>query len=150
MKEVGEPAWLQPLRPDRVLIETTRRTAASLSADPGIIRSRTSPGGHRQIALSSLLQAQPPPGQRVRSRAPTIPPDEALPQWAAAAADWYGWSPNLHDSSRNLESLLINAQDLAAAIRDVQQAIHSELHHRDESEVVEISTWTSTAMPATS
>jgi hypothetical protein len=146
--DVSDETWLTTGEAAKIAyrdIRTVRRWA-----DTGIIRSRTSPGGHRQIALSSLLQAQPPPGQRARSRAPTISPDEALPQWAAAAADWYGWSPDLHDSSRNLESLIINAQDLAASIRDVQQAIHSELRHRDETAAVEISTWTSTAMPATS
>ena len=145
--DVSEETWLTTGEAAKIAyrdIRTVRRWA-----DTGIIRSRISPGGHRQIAQSSLLQAQPAPGRRARSRAPTMSPDEALPQWAAVAADWYGWSPDLRDASRNLESLLINARDLAASIRDVEHAIHSELRHRDDTEVGEISTWTSSAMPAT-
>jgi hypothetical protein len=127
---VIEETWLTTGEAAKIAyrdIRTVRRWA-----DTGIIRSRISPGGHRQIALSTLLQAQPAPGRRISSRAPSVPPDEALPQWAAVAGEWCVWKPNPTDSEALLETLLAHVRDLGESLRDVEQAIRTEFHERDE------------------
>jgi hypothetical protein len=137
--DVVEETWLTTGEAAKIAyrdIRTVRRWA-----DTGIIRSRISPGGHRQIALSALLQAQPAPRRRTTSRAPTVPPEEALPQWAAVAAEWYGWKPNARDSGRDLESLLTTARDLSESLRDIEEALQAEFHARDHTEANRQGVW---------
>ncbi len=102
-------------------------------ADRGIVRCRISPGGHRQLALSSLLQAQPTPGRRHTARARVAEPDELLPLWAQTTAEWYGWQPRPTTPDHRLESMLMHIGDIRSGLDDIERSLRREFLQRDNA-----------------
>ena len=131
--DVVEETWLTTGEAAKVASRDPRTIRSW--ADNGIIRSRTSPGGHRQIALSSLLQAQPGPGKRRSTRAPVADPDEVLGKWAEVAGEWVGWHPGPTDAESVLESVIVSVADLRSALDGVDAAVRNEFRRRDNADL---------------
>jgi hypothetical protein len=108
-------------------IRTVRRWA-----DNGIIESRVSPHGRRQIALASLLAAQPAPNRR-QSRRPPPPVPDTLADWADTVQDLRRYQPNKAQSNATLEEILLNAREIATGMADIETSILTELRSRDEA-----------------
>ncbi len=109
-------------------IRTIRRWA-----DAGVVRCRVSPGGRRQVALSSLLDAQPPPNQARTHRAPPTSPVDTIGRWAQVLDDWYGWQPTRTVSTSALESLLLETREVTASMRSIEASVLDELRRRDDT-----------------
>jgi hypothetical protein len=137
--DVTEETWLTTGEAARIANRDPRTVRTW--ADSGILRCRWSPGGHRQIALSSLLSAQQPHRRPTNTRTPTISPDEALPQWTTTGAGWCGWEPGRHATTTELESLLKDTRDLADYISEIEHAVQVELHRRDEADQDQQPAW---------
>lgn len=127
---VSEEEWLTTGQAAKIAardIRTIRRWA-----EEGRLKARVSPGGHRQIALSSLLAVQQPArrtlankGTRRRGRA--LLPDECLALWADATLDWPGWRPAKRLEIGELRELLDRADDVRRSLGEVIEVLEDAI-----------------------
>ena len=130
--EVTEEEWLTTGQAAKVAardIRTVRRWV-----DEGRLKARVSPYGHRQIALSSLLDVQRPtrgktPRSRRRGQGRVFPPD-CLEQWAETTLDWDDWRPQPLATEAVLHDLLNATEDLEKALGMVRVVLVEALASR--------------------
>jgi hypothetical protein len=131
--DVREEEWLTTGQAAKVLhrdIRTVRRWV-----DEGWLRCRVSPGGHRQIALSSALSAQRPTkataARRRKGTSRQWPPD-CLGSWAAEATDWDRWAPPPTMDASTLQDLRGSLLELQDRLAEVDEALTTALVARPE------------------
>ena len=121
--DVTEEEWLTTGQAAKVAsrdIRTIRRWT-----DTGQLKARISPGGHRQVALSSLLALQQPAEARRRQQrrgGPLVTPLDCLGDWADVTLDWTGWTPPLGTPQRNLDALMDHLDDVRRSLDAVREA----------------------------
>ena len=127
--DVHEEEWLTTGQAAKVAardIRTIRRWV-----EEGRLKARVSPGGHRQIALSSLLEAQQPTrgsSRRRRRRGQgRVLPSECLDAWADVAADWGTWRPPPTTGEAALREMIGWVEDVRQALDDVYEALADAL-----------------------
>ena len=127
--EVSEEEWLTTGQAAKVAsrdIRTIRRWV-----EEGRLKARVSPYGHRQIALSSLLEVQRPTQHKAhrtrrRGQGRILPPD-CIEQWAETTLDWAEWRPQPLTSQAVLHDLLNAAEDLERALGVVRDVLAEAL-----------------------
>jgi hypothetical protein len=126
--DVHEEEWLTTGQAAKVAardIRTIRRWV-----EEGRLKARVSPGGHRQIALSSLLEAQRPTrgsSRRRRRGQGRVLPSECLDTWADVAADWATWRPPPTTGDAALREMIGQVEDVRQALDDVYEALADAL-----------------------
>jgi hypothetical protein len=130
--DVQEETWLTTGEAARIAARDNRTIRRWAQA--GIITCRVSPGGWRQIALSSLLRAQPAPNKARNGRAPIAPPDDTIAQWAQVVDDWYAWRPPPAMSTPALEALLVASREVNTAMTGIEASVLQELRRRDAAQ----------------
>lgn len=114
-------------------------------ADAGKVRARVTPGGTRQISMTSLQSgyrretaARRSPGPRKRREtvgpvpdAEHAPPETAIPYLAASAESWSRWTPHRLPSAR-IEALLRDVVTLRDALADIEGVLVDELRDRND------------------
>jgi hypothetical protein len=121
--DVIEEEWLTTGQAAKVAsrdIRTIRRWT-----DAGQLKARISPGGHRQVALSSLLALQQPAEARRRQQrrgGPLVTPLDCLDDWADVTLDWTGWTPPVRTSQRDLDALIDHIDDVRRSLDAVRKA----------------------------
>lgn len=114
-------------------------------ADEGKVLARRSPGGHRQIALSSLIGGHDRPitGGPITGGDASAPPHHVLAKWAAVTEGWVGWSPPQHLSDDDLAELQVTVADVRRALDRMDDTIAEVLRERDLKTVTEAASDTS-------
>ena len=102
-------------------------------ADIGQIRARRTPGGHRQISLSGLVDAYAAPARRAPSTSASVDPPTAVPQWTTQAALWHLWTPPRRMTDDELAELRLDVEACDRALQDLRMVISEELRRRDEA-----------------
>lgn len=123
--DVTQEEWLTTGQAAKIAardIRTIRRWI-----DEGRLKARISPGGHRQIALSSLVEIQRPASRRTAPRrrrgGGRVLPPECLPQWADVIIDWPGWTPAVTTSSNQLRDMVDQIDDVHNALTVAREAL---------------------------
>jgi hypothetical protein len=127
--DVQEETWLTTGEAARIAARDNRTIRRWAQA--GILTCRVSPGGWRQIALSSLLRAQPATNKPRRDGSPVAPPDDTIGQWAQVVDDWYGWRPPHTMATTALEELLVASREVNTAMARLEASVLQELRRRD-------------------
>lgn len=129
---IGQAARLAHVHPS-----TVRRWA-----DAQKVRSRVTPGGHRQIATDSLLVGfeRETATRSTKTAAdqpastPTTDPYSSIVHLAEMAEDWTRWNPS-RMSEKRLATLTEAATKLIDAISDVAGTAEDELRDREHAAV---------------
>lgn len=106
-------------------------------ADTQRVRSRVTPGGHRQISLSGLVEQFDQATNLKHSRhAPTNPfdtqtPDQVVPVLADSALTWSHWQPPRTLTDDALAQLRMDLRSLVDTLSEVDAVITDELAARD-------------------
>ena len=122
--DVTSEEWLTTGQAARIAgrdIRTIRRWM-----DEGLVNGRVSPGGHRQVALSSLLEAQQPArarGRRRRRGQAQISPLDCLAEWSDTTLDWSGWRPAPTVTAGTLRELISHIDDVRGALDRVHGTV---------------------------
>jgi hypothetical protein len=141
--DVTEEEWLTTGQAAKIAardIRTIRRWI-----DTAQLKARISPGGHRQVALSSLLAIQQPAGdrrRRTRRGGPLITPLDCLADWADLTLDWSGWKPPAATTRRDLDALIDHIDDVRRSLDDARAtALEAALQPTAAGEGSEILDW---------
>ena len=148
--DVTEEEWLTTGQAAKVAsrdIRTIRRWT-----DTGQLKARISPGGHRQVALSSLLALQQPAEARKRHKrrgGPLVTPLDCLVDWADVTLDWRGWTPPAGTPRRDLDALIDHIDDLRRSLDEVRaEALRAATRSAAVGEGSEALNWLKT-LPST-
>lgn len=122
MDVVGEE-WLTTGQAAKIAsrdIRTVRRWI-----DNGQLKARVSPGGHRQVALSSLVKLHQP--ARARRRLPrrgaaVADPVISLGEWADLTLDWDGWRPPQELAPQHLDRLIEHIDEVSRCLDELRRA----------------------------
>lgn len=94
-------------------------------ADRGIVKSRLTPGGHRQIDMASLEAAFRQPGRKRRQ--PSVDPVLAVGEWADGAYDWPHWRPDPRLDEHTLQKMAESAHELIADLEGLCDVIDDRI-----------------------
>lgn len=127
MDVVGEE-WLTTGQAAKIAsrdIRTVRRWI-----DEGRLKARVSPGGHRQVALTSLLNLQQPArSRRRRPRRGTAiaDPVSAIGEWADITLDWDLWSPPPGLTRQQIANLVEHIDEVTRCLEELRNTATEHL-----------------------
>lgn len=143
--DVSEEEWLTTGQAAKIAardIRTIRRWI-----DDGQLKARVSPGGHRQVALSSLIALQQPAQarrRRARRGGPLVTPLDCLDEWADLTLDWSGWKPPAGTPVGQLDELIGHIDDIRRSLDDAREAALKATAESPAGEGSEVLDWLKT------